>query len=79
MQPGAVRAQSLAEAIELTKAFIGKDGAVRVHGGGFAGTIQAYIKTDMLEEYASFMDARFGPGATTLLHIRPDGAGEASI
>ncbi len=79
MTPGAVRDQSLAVAIELTKAFIGKDGAVRVHGGGFAGTIQTYVKLEQAEEYLEFMDARFGPGATTILHIRPDGAGEALL
>lgn len=79
MIPGSVRDQSLAVAIELTKAFIGKSGAVRVHGGGFAGTIQAYIRRDQAQEYTDFMDARFGPGATTILHIRPDGAGEALL
>lgn len=77
MTPGAVRDQSLAVAIELSKVFIGKYGAVRVHGGGFAGTIQAYIRLDRAQEYADFMDARFGQGATNILHIRPDGAGEA--
>ena len=77
--PGAVRDQSLAVAIELSTAFIGKDGAARVHGGGFAGTIQAYVAMDRAEEYGEYMDARFGQGATTILHIRPDGAGEASI
>jgi galactokinase len=79
MTPGAVRDQSLAVAIELSKAFIGKNGAVRVHGGGFAGTIQVYIKLDRAQEYTDFMDARFGQGATTILHIRPDGAGEATV
>jgi len=79
MPQGAVRDQSIAVAIELTKAFIGKDGAVRIHGGGFAGTIQTYVRIDRAEEYAEFMDARFGSGATTVLHIRPDGAGEATI
>ncbi|MBU0927852.1 MAG: galactokinase [Spirochaetes bacterium] len=77
--PGAERDQPLAVAIELSKAFIRKDGAARVHGGGFAGTIQAYLKADQAEEYADYMDARFGSGATTILHIRPDGAGEAIL
>ncbi|PKL23782.1 MAG: galactokinase [Spirochaetae bacterium HGW-Spirochaetae-3] len=79
MPPNAGRDQSLAVAIELSTAFIGKKGAARVHGGGFAGTIQAYVAVDRAEEYADFMDARFGRGATTILHIRPDGAGEASV
>ncbi|MBN2875381.1 MAG: galactokinase [Spirochaetales bacterium] len=79
IRPGAVEDQSLAVAIEMTKAFVGKKGAVRVHGGGFAGTIQAYVFVDHTEEYADFMDSRFGEGATTIVHIRPDGAGEVSI
>ncbi len=73
---GAVRDQSLAVAIELSRAFIGKDGAVRVHGGGFAGTIQAYVRTDHAEEYVDFMDSRLGAGSTIIARIRPDGAGE---
>lgn len=76
---GAVRDQSLAAAIELSSAFVGKEGAARVHGGGFAGTIQAYVPTDRASEYAEYMDARFGAGATTIVHIRPDGAGEANV
>lgn len=78
MPPGAVKDQSIAVALELTKAFLGKSGVARVHGGGFAGTIQAYVKTNKVEDYASFMDTRFGSGATTILRIRPDGAGEAT-
>lgn len=77
VRPGATRDQALAVALELSKAFLRKDGVARVHGGGFAGTIQAYVRVDQADEYADFMDARFGEGATTILHIRPDGAGEA--
>jgi galactokinase len=76
---GAVKEQSLAVALELSKAFLGSTGAARVHGGGFAGTIQAYVPVDHADEYADFMDSRFGAGATTIVHIRPDGAGEVSI
>ncbi|PKL09769.1 MAG: galactokinase [Spirochaetae bacterium HGW-Spirochaetae-7] len=74
--PGAVREQPLAVALELTRAYLGKDGVTRVHGGGFAGTIQTYVRMDRIEGYSDFMDARFGAGATTIIHIRPDGAGE---
>jgi len=77
--PGAVKDQSIAVALELSRAFLGKNGAVRVHGGGFAGTIQAYVYVDHADEYMDFMDSRFGAGATTLVHIRPDGAGEVSV
>ncbi|MDY5056732.1 MAG: galactokinase, partial [Bullifex sp.] len=45
-------------------------GIVRVHGGGFAGTIQAYVPDELLDEYISKMDALFGEGAATVLAIR---------
>ena len=52
----------------------GKDGAFRVHGGGFAGTIQAYVKAEDVAEFKSVMDATFGDGACLVLGIRPLGA-----
>ena len=52
----------------------GKEGAFRVHGGGFAGTIQAYIKEQNVEEYKALMDSIFGEGACLVLRVRPDGA-----
>lgn len=79
MVPGAIRDQPLAVAIELSTEFLGKSGAVRVHGGGFAGTIQAFVPLDKLEEYVGFMDHRFGVGASTILHIRPTGAGKLEL
>lgn len=45
----------------------------RVHGGGFAGTIQAFVKNDMLECYRSIMDSIFGDGSCHVLIIRPVG------
>ncbi|MBO5845535.1 MAG: galactokinase [Clostridia bacterium] len=52
----------------------GKDGAYRVHGGGFAGTIQAFVKDEDLPEFVDRMDSVFGKGATATLNIRPLGA-----
>jgi galactokinase len=77
--PGAIKDQSLAVAIELSTEFLGKSGAVRVHGGGFAGTIQAFVPLDKVDEYTAFMDDRFGIGASTVLHIRPTGAERLDI
>jgi galactokinase len=51
-------------------------GACRVHGGGFAGTIQAYIQKDYLEAYRERMEEVFKNGAVTVLKIRPAGAAE---
>lgn len=52
----------------------GKDGAFRVHGGGFAGTIQAYVKSEDVAQFKSVMDATFGDGACLVLGIRSLGA-----
>ena len=51
-----------------------KDAAWRVHGGGFAGTIQAFIKNEDIPEFRSVLDGAFGEGATTVLKVRPFGA-----
>ena len=52
----------------------GKRAAWRVHGGGFAGTIQAFVPTDDVPAYREAMDAAFGAGACMVLRIRPVGA-----
>ena len=67
------RGQSLAVALALTEDFLAGKGACRVHGGGFAGTIQAYIPLDRLESYRLLMDRVFGPGSVIELQIRPCG------
>ena len=51
-------------------------GACRVHGGGFAGTVQAYLPLEKLDEYRNLMEGIFGKGALTVLRIRPWGAVE---
>ncbi|MBE6620832.1 MAG: galactokinase [Ruminococcaceae bacterium] len=48
--------------------------AHRVHGGGFAGTIQAYVPHDGVESFCATMDPVFGAGACRVLHLRPVGA-----
>ena len=52
----------------------GKDGAFRVHGGGFAGTIQAFVRKEDLDGFVSEMNAVFGEGAAMPLNVRPLGA-----
>ena len=49
-------------------------GAFRVHGGGFAGTVQAYVPAERVEAFTALMDSAFGKGATADLRIRPVGA-----
>ena len=69
------REQGISLALALTDGFLkGKAGGHRVHGGGFAGTIQAFIKNEDLDGYVSLMDGVFGDGAVDVLGIRPLGA-----
>ncbi len=49
-------------------------GVVRVHGGGFAGTIQAFVRNDAVSEYCTAMNDLFGDGACHILNIRRPGA-----
>ena len=70
-----VSEQGLSLALALTDGFLSeRGGAFRVHGGGFAGTIQAFVKTEDLQEYVSLIDSVFGKGSAMPLNIRPLGA-----
>ena len=66
--------EQMAMGIELSRRFLKGDGAQRVHGGGFAGTIQAYVPMARLDAYVELMDGVFGKGSCTPLMIRPEGA-----
>ncbi len=70
-----VEEQGLSLAITLAENFLcGKKAACRVHGGGFAGTIQAFVPQDLLQGFCDLMDGVFGQGACHILSIRPYGA-----
>ena len=70
-----VAEQGLSLALALTDgALSGKGCAYRVHGGGFAGTIQAFVRNDLLSDYVELMDSVLGKGAAMPLNIRPLGA-----
>ena len=70
-----VAEQGISLALCVTDGMLsGKEGAFRVHGGGFAGTIQAFVKNEHLDEYVSKMNSVFGDGAVAVLNIRPAGA-----
>ena len=60
-------------ALALAEHLLRGRGAYRVHGGGFAGTIQAFVPTYLTPEFSAQMDAVFGPGACQALSIRPRG------
>jgi galactokinase len=70
-----VREQGLSLALCLAeKTLSGKSAAWRVHGGGLAGTIQAFVKNEDVELFRAVMDAALGKGACMVLNIRPIGA-----
>ena len=70
-----VSEQGLSLALCLAEGFLSsKRAAWRVHGGGFAGTIQAFVRTEDVAEFKSIMDSAFGEGACMVLNIRPVGA-----
>jgi len=71
-----VKEQGLSLAIALTKQFLSGKGACRVHGGGFAGTIQCYIPKDMVNDYQKMIESVFGEGSFVPLKIRPVGGYE---
>lgn len=65
--------QEIPLAITLSKKVLGNDGAVRVHGGGFAGTIQAFVPIGKVMEYTETMEKVFGVDSVYMLRIRPVG------
>ena len=71
--PSSPTEQGLSLALAVTKRFLNGRGACRVHGGGFAGTIQAFIPSDMLDEYKTLIEGVFGEGSCYILNIRPVG------
>ncbi len=74
---GEVKQQELALALALSREFLeGKRGACRVHGGGFGGTIQAYIAHEDAPAYCLIMDSIFGHGSAQKIRIRPVGGVE---
>lgn len=71
--------QGLSIGLYLAAEVLNGTGASRVHGGGFAGTIQAFVPNDKLSEFISVLDGAFGEGACHVLSIRPVGGVEVSL
>ena len=67
-------AQAIPLALELSRDLLRGRGAVRVHGGGFGGTILAFVPDDIKDEYIARMDSVFGLGAACELNIRAQSA-----
>ena len=65
--------QDVAVALGLCEHYLNGRGAYRVHGGGFAGTVQAFVPYDILDQFVAGIDGALGKGACHVLSIRPQG------
>ena len=71
--------QDVAVSLALCEHYLNGRGAYRVHGGGFAGTVQAVVPFDLLETFRTGIDAVLGEGACHVLSIRPQGGVEMVV
>lgn len=71
--------QDVAVSLALCEHYLQGRGAYRVHGGGFAGTVQAFVPFDLLPAFKSGIDAALGDGACHVLSIRPQGGVEMEV
>ena len=62
--------QAVAIGLAISESVIHEDGAYRVHGGGFAGTIQAFVNKNTTEAFIERMEKTFGKGCCYILRIR---------
>ena len=69
--------QDVAVSLALCQHYLQGKGAFRVHGGGFAGTVQAFVPFELLDSFRAGLDAALGEGACHVLSIRPQGGVEA--
>ena len=65
--------QAVSLALAMCDEILGDKGAFRVHGGGFAGTIQAIVPNEMVADFKAKIEAVFGEGMCHILSIRPTG------
>ena len=70
--------QDVAVALGLCEHYLCGRGAYRVHGGGFAGTVQAFVPNDILDSFVAGIDGALGAGACHVLSIRPQGGVKAA-
>ena len=77
--PKSIDVQGITLALAASEVLLKGRGAWRVHGGGFAGTIQAFVPDDLLPVYTHRIERIFGPGSCHAICIRPEGAMRAPI
>lgn len=71
--------QGVSLALYIASSLLAGEGACRVHGGGFAGTIQAFVPDHKLSAFVDGMEAVFGAGSCYVLSVRPYGGVEVSL
>jgi len=76
---GYIQHQDMAVALGLCEHLLDGKGAYRVHGGGFAGTVQAFVPFEILDAFRAGIDAALGAGACHILSIRPQGGVEMEV
>ena len=76
---GYIKHQDMAVALGLCEHLLNGKGAYRVHGGGFAGTVQAFVPFEILDAFRAGIDAVLGEGACHILSIRPQGGVEMEV
>ncbi|MBP3271624.1 MAG: galactokinase [Ruminococcus sp.] len=77
--PSLPKQQGLATALYIAQDVLAGEGAARVHGGGFAGTIQAFVPEHRLEHFIRRMESVFGEGSCHVLSVRPFGGTEVRL
>lgn len=65
--------QAIPLVLEIGRKLLGEKGAIRVHGGGFAGTVQAFVPEDSLASFISVMEELLGNGCCQIMNLRPQG------
>jgi galactokinase len=73
---GSKEHQNAALVLALCEHYLCGRGAYRVHGGGFAGTVQAFVPFDILDAFRTGMDEQLGQGACHVLRVRSQGGVE---
>lgn len=71
--------QAVSIALGLSEDILGDKGVCRVHGGGFAGTIQAFVEDDYVETYKTEIEKYFGEGSCHILKVRKYGGKKVEL
>ncbi|MCM1299261.1 MAG: galactokinase, partial [[Eubacterium] siraeum] len=74
-----IKNQALGIGLNVSDSVLNGKGACRVHGGGFAGTVQAFVPIEMLKEFMLALDTVFGNGSCHVMRIRKIGGAEVAL